>query len=88
MLCCLDHKKTQKKLIIGNAHLFWNPTHDHVKFAQAHFLKEKAAEYMRKLSFFGQNMPFILCGDFNSLPLSSVMLALEGKDIFHRPFAW
>ena len=51
----------------------------HVNFAYAHYLIDKAAEYIRKQST--QTMPFILCGDMNSLPSSSVISAFYGEDI-------
>ena len=33
MVCLLKHNRTQKKIVVGNAHLQWNPALDYIKFA-------------------------------------------------------
>lgn len=47
MLIKMKHNKTNKIIITGNAHLFWKPTLDHVKFGQAYHLVDLAAAYIR-----------------------------------------
>ena len=73
--------------MLGNAHLEHDPKKDFIKFAQACFLIEKAAKYVRENSSGAtEQMPFICGGDFNSFPVSSVLSAfyaedIEGKDL-------
>lgn len=77
MLCLLQNQQTNDTIVVGNAHLEHKPEWDHVKFAQAAFLVDKAAKYVRE----NGNAPFICCGDFNSLPVSSVLSVFYGENI-------
>ena len=81
LLCILQHQQTKKTVVLGNAHLEHDPLRDHVKFAQAAYLLERAANYVRDNKGMRHSLPFICGGDFNSLPISSVLSAMYGEDI-------
>ena len=93
MLCLLKHTHTQKKIVVGNAHLQWNPELDYIKFAQAYYLVDKTAEYVRMHENKGgsfvddspskveQSISLLLCGDYNSLPVSSGLSAFHCENI-------
>ena len=78
--------------MIGNAHFEPNPLQDHVKFAQAVYFMERAAKYIRDNKGGARHnsmgtvsdtftLPFIAGGDFNSLPISSVLSVFYNEDI-------
>lgn len=78
--------------MLGNAHFEHHPDYDYVKFAQAICYIEKAAKYVRDnkggarhssmSSVNDENsLPFISGGDFNSLPISSVLSAFYNENI-------
>ena len=73
----LQHQQSHKTIVLGNCHLEHEPAKDHVKFAQAVFMLEKSAKYVRE----NGGVPFICGGDFNSLPNSSVLSAFYGENI-------
>lgn len=54
---------------VGNTHLHWDPSLEHVKVAQAHYVMHQIDELKSK---FRVDFPIILCGDFNSKPNSRV----------------
>ena len=56
-------------LCVSNAHLYWDPSFEYVKVAQAHYLMHQIDSIKKK-----HKRPFstVLCGDFNSLPDSRV----------------
>lgn len=56
-------------LLVGNTHLYWDPTSEHVKVAQAHYLMHNIdiIKAKHKVDF-----PIVVCGDFNSTPDSRV----------------
>jgi len=62
-----------------------------VKFAQAVFFLEKAAKYLSESKGMQESLPFICGGDFNSLPVSSVLSVFYGEDFgddSKQPSAW
>ena len=73
MLCLLKHQESNQTIVIGNLHPEHHPMKDHLKFAQHAFFLEKAAKYIRDNRGDKETLPFICGGDFNSLPISSVM---------------
>ena len=77
MLCLLQNQKSHQTIVVANCHLEHKPQVDHVKYAQAVYLIEKAAKYVRD----NGGVPFICGGDFNSLPVSSVLTAFYGENI-------
>ena len=79
MLCILQHQQSRTRVVVGNCHLEHNPLYDHVKFAQAVLLLQKAAAYMRANTV--GSTPFICGGDFNSLPISSVLSAFYNEPL-------
>ncbi|CAB9522282.1 transcription complex subunit 6-like [Seminavis robusta] len=54
-------------IVIANTHLFWNPRYEYVKLCQTHYLMVQVKHFLNQ-----PGEPFVLCGDFNSLPKSSV----------------
>ena len=58
--------------------MHFNPHFDFVKHAQALFLMEKGASFLKKN---GQDLPFFIGGDYNSEPVSSVMSVFHSEDI-------
>lgn len=81
MLCIFQHQPSNKKIVIGNVHLEHDPEKDHLKFAQAAFFLEKAANYVSEHKGMRHSLPFICGGDYNSLPISSVLSAFYGENI-------
>ena len=67
--------------MVGNAHFEHSPLFDHIKFAQACFYMEKIAKYIRDNKTTTESLPFISGGDFNSLPISSVLSAFYDESI-------
>ena len=78
MLCLFEFKPCKKKIIAGVAHLYFNPTGDFVKHAQALYLIQRACKFMRN---YGTELPLFIGGDFNSEPISSVMSVLHSEDV-------
>ena len=82
----LEHKPSGSQLVVGNTHLDYHPSRDFVKYTQANFVRSKLAEFMRREC--GTLVPVIMCGDFNSLPVSSVVSAFHGEDIESKESSW
>jgi uncharacterized protein with PIN domain len=71
-----DKYNNNAEFIASTAHLYWNPAKPEVKQAQAYYLKKKVLE-------FSNNLPIILCGDFNSKPESNTInIISQGKQNF------
>ena len=69
--------------MVANVHLEHEPSLDHVKYAQAYLMLERSARYLNKhKTSSGLPLPFIMAGDFNSLPVSSAMSLLHNEDIY------
>ena len=68
------NKKNNKYFLLGNTHLFWDPSYAHLKLHQAYLVSVKLDQlrktWTEKLG--EKNIPVILCGDFNSKPKSAV----------------
>jgi mRNA deadenylase 3'-5' endonuclease subunit Ccr4 len=89
----LKHIPSGKYLIVGNTHLFHNPAFDFVKHAQAVYLLMQATAFhndaLQQLALIDdafarrdcKTLPFVLAGDFNSQPVSSVMSAIHGEEL-------
>ena len=56
-----------KALILVNLHIYWNPTYDIVKYAQAAMIIREVEVLKDQLG-----SPCIFAGDFNSTPESPV----------------
>ena len=54
---------------------------DHVKYAQAVYSIERAAQFVRQNMAGKETLPFIMGGDFNALPISSAVSAFYNEDI-------
>jgi mRNA deadenylase 3'-5' endonuclease subunit Ccr4 len=65
------------RIVVGNTHLFYHPLADHIRAMQA-WIVCRQMDTVRRLH--GTPCPLLLCGDFNSGPLSGVAhLLLERK---------
>lgn len=58
----------EREICVANSHFFWNPAYPHVKLLQAVHL----IECVRKFTPSVRKVPWIIAGDFNSLPNSYV----------------
>jgi len=69
-----------KKVVIGNTHLFYHPMADHIRAMQAYVVCKKVDEVRRCET--GQHpYPLMLCGDFNSDPLSGASQLLFTRSV-------
>ena len=82
MFCLFELIESRKKFIAGNLHLHFNPEKDFIKFSQASYVLERASEFQRRHSLKEkEEIPFFICGDYNSSPISSVMSLFHDEDI-------
>ena len=63
--------------MVANTHLHWNPKFDYVKYAQAFYLQYKLSKFLQSRDL---DVPVIVCGDFNSKPISSVTHCMNNLD--------
>ncbi|PVG01000.1 hypothetical protein CPB86DRAFT_699993 [Serendipita vermifera] len=93
LACLLEEINTGIRLIVANAHVFWDPEFSDVKLVQVALLVhelESIADRFAKLPPMqradgtrlvsyedGSKIPLILCGDFNSAPESGVYQLLS-----------
>jgi mRNA deadenylase 3'-5' endonuclease subunit Ccr4 len=65
------------RIVVGNTHLFYHPLADHIRAMQA-WIVCRQMDIVRRQH--GASCPLLLCGDFNSGPLSgAVHLLLERR---------
>lgn len=98
LFCLFRHQLSGKYLVVGNTHLFHDPAFDFVKHAQAVYLLKEASGFVAasklKISlidadFTEDSIAFVQAGDFNSLPMSSVMSVFHNEDITsNNPSMW
>jgi mRNA deadenylase 3'-5' endonuclease subunit Ccr4/uncharacterized protein with PIN domain len=80
LLVRLQHKACpDTTVVIAVAHLFWNPRYEYVKLCQTHYLLLMARDFTKH-----DKEPLIVCGDFNSLPGSSVHTYLSKGQVNAR----
>jgi CCR4-NOT transcription complex subunit 6 len=93
LACLLEEVNTGIRLIVANAHVFWDPEFSDVKLVQVSLLVhelESIADRFAKLPPMqrpdgtrlvsyedGSKIPLLLCGDFNSSPDSGVYQLLS-----------
>jgi len=80
--CLLRHKTDNYRLIVANAHAFWDPAFSDVKLIQVAMLMEELDDLASKWAKRkddrspsypdGTKIPLVICGDFNSIPDSGV----------------
>ena len=79
LLCMLQEKDSalQRKFLVGNTHLHWNPSRRLLKLMQASHLMQVISATVQRHQGSTQrgdkSLPCLLCGDFNSLPESPVI---------------
>ena len=71
--------------MVGNCHFEHDPRFDHVKYGQAIYYLERIAKYIRENKGMSETLPFVTGGDYNSLPISSVLSAFYNEDIENSP---
>ena len=84
MFCMFRHLGTGVVFVCGNCHLHFNAKIDYVRYAQIVFLVERLNSFIEREmeSLLTTAKPCVLlCGDFNSGPVSSVMSALHGEPL-------
>jgi len=88
VVCLLENAATGSRLVVANVHMEWSPTFRDVKLVQAAMLMEEVekisdqfARFPPKLLDSGERgpayadatkIPLVVCGDFNSVPVSGV----------------
>lgn len=76
LLALLRDRATQRHLLAGCTHLFWDPRYPDIKAAQAALLCRAVTKFLREQPALrnltpeqlGLSMPLVIAGDFNSLP--------------------
>ncbi|KAI9333388.1 Endonuclease/exonuclease/phosphatase [Pilaira anomala] len=69
----LEDKNTNKRILVANSHIHWDPSHADVKLVQVGVLMDEINKFSSKhTSSATDKMPTIICGDFNSAPDSGV----------------
>lgn len=69
----LEDKNTNKRIIVANSHIHWDPSHADVKLVQVGVLMDEIDKFSSKhTSSSADKVPTIICGDFNSAPDSGV----------------
>jgi len=68
------------RVLIGNTHLFYHPLANHVRTMQAYMICRQM-EIERHRNCAGPPCPLILCGDFNSSPLSGALTLMLQKRV-------
>lgn len=82
MFCLFEHIPSKIRFVAGNLHLHFNPKKDFIKFAQAAYVLEQGASFARRHTLYNQvPLPLFICGDYNSMPISSVMSLFHDEDI-------
>ena len=73
VLLVLEDTESKAPLVVGNAHLTWDPEFKDVKVIQSVMLMEEMSKFMEaELGDEAAKVPIILGGDFNSTPDSGV----------------
>eukprot|EP01104_Vermistella_antarctica_P010862 TRINITY_DN2943_c0_g1_i2.p1 TRINITY_DN2943_c0_g1~~TRINITY_DN2943_c0_g1_i2.p1 ORF type:complete len:455 (+),score=95.14 TRINITY_DN2943_c0_g1_i2:171-1535(+) len=73
-------ERTGEMILIANTHLFWNPTRNYVKVDQARLFRATISRVAERV-----RCPTIVCGDFNSLPLSHVYFTMTRRGVTAAP---
>jgi hypothetical protein len=67
-------------VLVVNVHLFWNPAYPEVKLLQCLWIAQRVREMaIDAHARYGRMPAVVYCGDFNSLPDSSVYRVLHGE---------
>ena len=69
-----------EKIVIGNTHLFYHPMADHIRAMQTYVVCKKVDE-IRRCDINQHPYPLMLCGDFNSDPLSGASQLLFTRSV-------
>jgi CCR4-NOT transcription complex subunit 6 len=85
VLCLLENVETKSRVVVGNAHLHWDPSFSDVKLIQTAMLTDEISRMMERWAIFkpttplhrtyqqnSSRLPLLIAGDFNSTPDSGV----------------
>jgi len=95
-----DNDNEPKYVVVANTHLYYHPMADHIRAMQTYVICKKVDEIRRRRDYCSRaystsdneadddvcKIPFILCGDLNSDPLSGAVQLLLGGSVLpcHR----
>jgi CCR4-NOT transcription complex subunit 6 len=74
----LKNLETGTKLVVVNTHMFWNSNYDYIKYAQGNWLMKCISQFINKNGL--RESPLVLCGDFNSTPVSSLAHLINNQE--------
>jgi mRNA deadenylase 3'-5' endonuclease subunit Ccr4 len=72
-----EQSTTNKRFVIGNIHVLFNPNRGDIKLGQVRLLIDKAYKLSKKWG----NIPVILAGDLNSVPQSAIYKFLSSSKL-------
>ncbi|KAF7728806.1 Glucose-repressible alcohol dehydrogenase transcriptional effector [Apophysomyces ossiformis] len=73
VLTMLEKKDTQELVLVANSHIHWDPTFADVKLVQVGMLMDEIKRFAAKhVGNQNERLPTVICGDFNSTPVSGV----------------
>lgn len=77
------HRRRKRRLCVATTHIFWDPEYADVKLWQTWVLLQELEKLIMH-----RNYPLVLCGDFNSMPDSSVYQLLTTGQVHpsHKDF--
>ena len=82
-ICLIQHFRIgpegKRHLIIANAHLYWNPDYDVVKYLQMSQVLNALTIVRKKIR--SKKVGIVLAGDLNSFRESTVSLLVEQKPL-------
>lgn len=93
----LEDRHTKQRMLAVNTHTHWSPSDGDVKLVQVGMMMEEVQKFIKKhlkesnsdvVYASCDQLPFVICGDFNSTPVSGVYEFLSKGSIQqnHRDF--
>jgi mRNA deadenylase 3'-5' endonuclease subunit Ccr4 len=80
LVIAFQEKSSNRRIIVGTSHFFWNPTYEYVKFLQGKIYSDVCKEFKDKYQ-----CPVVLTGDLNSEPSSFTIKYLLGEELGIQP---
>eukprot|EP01039_Chlorochromonas_danica_P000380 gene380-413_t len=70
VIVLLANKQTDQPIVVANTHLFWDPRREDIKAVQTAACMNAIEAFLQELHLEKTpNLPIVLCGDFNSVPV-------------------